>query len=414
MKTSKLCIALFFISNITFSQNKSLSNSIDISQVKQDFNILIDNIKNYYLYLDEDVVDLNCIKNYYSNQIKDLKTLEEVTLFFEHILYEFHDNHFLLNTNNNKSYRTFSPIYLSEKNNKFFIENVWASNIMNLKTNILKAEVISFNGVDYNKAIQDFPIFCTDKTNPKVRAYIINKIIYGTYNNPRILKLKLTNGTYFTLDIDKLILKNTSSLISTKTINNIGVITINNSLGNNKLISVFDKALNELSNTKAIILDLRNTVSGGNTYVAKGIMSRFIGKEKPYQKHLLLESFDSQPKIKRTFVEYVTPRGIQYKKTLIVLSGRWTGSMGEGLTIGLDGLKRATIIGTEMRKLLGAVYTIPLKNFSFAYNMPAEKLFHINSTPREDFIPENYVNQTKIDKDEFLSIAIKIININKN
>jgi carboxyl-terminal processing protease len=100
-------------------------------------------------------------------------------------------------------------------------------------------------------------------------------------------------------------------------------------LGNNNLIKEFDKALDSLLETKAIILDLRNTLNGGNTYVAKGIMSRFISKEKAYQKHSLLESYTFGLKIKRTFVEYVSPRGKQYQKPLIVLVGRWTGSMGK-------------------------------------------------------------------------------------
>ena len=143
--------------------------------------------------------------------------------------------------------------------------------------------------------------------------------------------------------------------------------------------------------------------------MAKGIMSRFVSLEKPYQKHSLFESYDNQPKIKRSFVEYVAPRGKQYKKPLVVLVGRWTGSMGEGLTIGLDGVQRATVIGTEMQKLKGAVYTIPFKNFNFAYNMPAEKLFHINGTARENFIPKNYINQNNVDTDTFLKKALSIL-----
>ncbi|WP_435415664.1 S41 family peptidase [Polaribacter aestuariivivens] len=409
MKFRCLLILLLFIATITCSQNKGKQSNIDIQKVEEDFESLLSNIKNYYPYLNEEIVDFNCIKTYYSKQIHNLKTFQEVTLFFEFVTMEFYDNHFSLSTNNNQSYRLFAPIYLSIVNDKIFIENVWVSNIKNLETNILKAEVLSFNGVDFSKEIENFPLQCADKSNLKVRNWIANKIIYGTYNKPRILQLKLTDNSTYILDLDKIILKKTKALLSAKIIDNIGLITINNSLGDNKLISAFDKVLDSLSTTKAIILDLRNTVSGGNTYVAKGIMSRFVNQEKPYQKHSLFESYNNQPKIKRSFVEYVTPRGKQYLKPLVVLVGRWTGSMGEGLTIGFDGLQRATIIGTEMQKLKGAIYTVPLKNFNFAYNMPAERLFHINGTSREDFIPKNYINQNNVDVDIFLEKALSFL-----
>lgn len=409
MKINYLLLITFLIATFTYSQNDAVKTKVDINKVEQDFEGLLNNIKNYYPYLDEEIINLDCIKKQYTNQIKDLKTSDDVKLFFEFVLNEFHDNHFTLNTNTNTSYRLSAPIYVSIKNNKVIIENVWTTNANNLKINILKAEVLSFNNVDFLKAIQDFPMKCAAKNNPKVKEWIANKIIFGRYHQPRILKLKLQDDSIFTLDLDKITLKKTSTLLSTKIIDHIGIITIHNSLGNNNLIAAFDNALDTLSDTKGIILDIRNTVSGGNTYVAKGIMSRFVSEEKPYQKHALFESYNNQPKIKRSFVEYVTPRSKTYKKPLVVLVGRWTGSMGEGLTIGLDGLQRAAIVGTEMRKLLGAVYTVPFKNFSFAYNMPAEKLYHINGIPREEFVPQNYINQIQIDNDQFLQEAFKIL-----
>jgi len=380
-----------------------------LKKVKQDLDGLLENVKNYYPYLNEDVVDLNCTKKYYSTQAQNLKTPQEIVLFFEHIIMEFYDNHFSLNTNNNKSYRLSAPIHLTLRGNKVFIENVWISNIENLTTNILQAEVLAFNNVEFFRVIKEFPIQCANKKDSKVKEWIANKIIFGRYNQSRILKLKLKDNSIIEFDLDQLVIKKSTKLLSTKIIDNIGIITINNSLGNNELIADFDKVMDTLSNTNGLILDLRNTLSGGNTYVARGIMSRFVSLEKPYQKHSLFESYGHQPKIKRSFVEYVSPRGKHYKKPLVVLAGRWTGSMGEGLVIGLDGLERATIVGTEMRKLKGAVLTVPFKNFNFAYNMPAEKLLHINGTPREDFIPENYINQTEVSADTFLEKALFIL-----
>ncbi len=56
---------------------------------------------------------------------------------------------------------------------------------------------------------------------------------------------------------------------------------------NNNIISVFDSVLAKLKNTKALILDLRETPGGGNITVARSILGRFIFKEGFYQNHEL-------------------------------------------------------------------------------------------------------------------------------
>ena len=141
-------------------------------------------------------------------------------------------------------------------------------------------------------------------------------------------------------------------------------------------------------------------------------MSRFINESKPYQLHQTFdESWDNQPIIKRSWAEYVSPRNKQYKKSVVVLVGKWTGSMGEGLAIGFDGLGRAEIIGTEMKRLAGgSTNDFHLKNENLNYKLMTEKLFHLNGTPREKYIPENYVKQTVIKKDKVLEKGIQLIN----
>jgi carboxyl-terminal processing protease len=76
----------------------------------------------------------------------------------------------------------------------------------------------------------------------------------------------------------------------------------------------------------------------------------------------------------------------------VVLVGRWTGSMGEGLAIGFDGLGRATVVGTEMAQLNGAIYSYTLPNSGIGFKIPAERLFHVKGQPREAFRPPVYVD----------------------
>lgn len=207
----------------------------------------------------------------------------------------------------------------------------------------------------------------------------------------------------------RLNLKKDSKLLTTKKQNEIGIIRINNSLGNNELIDKFDKSLEKLKNTKGLIIDLRNTVDGGNSYVARGILGRFIDKEKANQKHWTVEKYNGKNTIERSWIEYVCPRGKQYKKPVIVLVGRWTGSMGEGLAIGFEGINRAEIVGSEMERLAGEMNGFSFKNQNYGYRLSTAKLYHTNGIPREKYLPTNYVKQTTTDIDETLTKGIELI-----
>jgi C-terminal processing protease CtpA/Prc len=90
---------------------------------------------------------------------------------------------------------------------------------------------------------------------------------------------------------------------------------------------------------------------------------------------------------KRVWVEYVTPRKALFKGNVFVAVGHWTGSMGEGIAFGFDAQKRAKIIGTEMAKLLGAISGFVMTETQIGFQIPTERLYHINGTPRERYKP---------------------------
>ena len=82
------------------------------------------------------------------------------------------------------------------------------------------------------------------------------------------------------------------------------------------------------------------------------------------------------------------------KQPLVVLVDHWTGSMGEGLAIGLDAAKRATIVGTKMAGLLGGTADFTLPHTGVPLSFPVERLYHVNGTPREDFKPTVWLDPT--------------------
>jgi len=373
----------------------------------EDLDQMLSDLDSSYIYTSEKNIDFQCIHDHYKAEVDKIESEEDEVLLFEYLIDEFYDSHLILNTNRNSSYRLYAPIYVSYRDAKIIVDNVWTSQIAELNHEIIDAEVLSLNGVAIDKVIESFPTACHDKSQVEIREWIANKVIAGRYNESRILKLQLADKSIIELNIDSIRIKESDAKLSIVIEDNIAIIRINNALGDNSLISEFDKAIDSAMDTKALILDLRNTVAGGNSYVAKGIMSRFINKAAGYQKHRSIEQYGEGPQVERSWIEYVSPRLTHYDKPVTVLVGRWTGSMGEGLAIGMDAIRETDIMGTEMERLVGGMYYFPFQHRKYGYRLSLEKIFHIDGTPRENYIPELYNRQFSNLNDELLLRALE-------
>ncbi len=384
---------------------------ISQAQLLEDLEEMLYDISHYYSYREEKDIDWDCLKDTYTHVLKEAQKEEDVVLAFEFLLDEFYDSHIILNTNRVSSYRLYSPIHAVAKHGKVYITQVWQTQLEHVPAGFILAEIVNMNGCPFAELIDAFPSKCQDKTKTEVREWLANKVLAGRYNEPRLLELRLPKQGTLSLNLDSLTLRKEKGLLSSRKEGEIGIIRIHNQLGNNQLIPAFDQALNSLANTKALILDLRNTVDGGNTYVARGIMGRFVTEPRPYQKHWTREEYLEGQAVTRSWVEYVSPRdGMPpYQKPLVVLVGRWTGSMGEGLAIGLEAAAQAKILGTEMERLAGSVYGFSFNHVAFGYRLSTQKLFHVNGTAREKYIPTHYFSPTGLSVDETLLEAIQLI-----
>ena len=182
---------LIFIAIVIFNFScvQSQENEIDRTKIKEDLNEILSEISQNYIYLEEKNVDLDCIRQHYENQIENLNTDEQTVLFFEFLLDEFYESHLILNTNRNSSFRLYSPIYSKIENGKAIISNIWQTQIQNIDQNLIGAEILKINGLEFNKAIEQFPTHCNDKSSLIIREWIANKILAGRYNEPRVLNL---------------------------------------------------------------------------------------------------------------------------------------------------------------------------------------------------------------------------------
>ena len=106
-----------------------------------------------------------------------------------------------------------------------------------------------------------------------------------------------------------------------------------------------------------------------------------------------MPSDEKEYKIRRSWIELVSPRGeFCYDKPVVVLVNHWTGSMGEGITIGFDAIKKTSSVGSKMAGLNGAITGFSTSRCKIPYSFPTEQLYHINGTPREFFKPTNFVD----------------------
>lgn len=163
-------------------------------------------------------------------------------------------------------------------------------------------------------------------------------------------------------------------------------IRFNNSLGNPETIAAFDSTLGTLPANRKIVLDLRDTPSGGNTIVARAVMGWFVDKPTGYQVHVRPDE-ERQMGIARQWIEQVLPRAGRHRPHMpTVMVGRWTGSMGEGIAIGFA-VMGAAVVGTPMAGLNGSVEDLPIGTTGLSIKLPTERLLTTQYLPREDFIP---------------------------
>lgn len=381
----KVFITIFFLifSNLIFGQNK----------YQKDFIEFWNDINDNYAYFKEQNIDWKKVKEIYEPKTAKITTNSEFIQFLENVLNELYNGHSSLNTNLNSSNRLIpsgQDIFVEKINNKFIVTDLrkdFGAEKSGLKIGM---EITKFNGKPIEEQLNKFLPKFTQNHNSKMYQFALDMLFAGTHNTKREISV-LEKGTEKMYFPDEFKQPQLNYLLESKVINkNTAYIKINNSLGNNQLILDFDKTIDGFLNYKNLIIDLTETPSGGNTTVARAIMGRFIDKTLPYQKH----EFDEQYETKRVWTEFVTPRKSQFKGKVYILVGHWTGSMGEGIAIGFDRMKRAKIIGTKMAGLLGAISNFQMTETKIGYQFPTERLYQTNGKPREDFLPKILTKNT--------------------
>ena len=257
--------------------------------------------------------------------------------------------------------------------------------------------IIAVQGVPIGRAVSSFWVDLGLGETPVRNDYAARVLVAGRRYRSRQITIETRSGTVRSLDLPSLYAIEQAQLPPLSMCSSAGftVIRFNNSLGNRATINAFDEAMRTVPAGNELVLDLRETPSGGNTSVARAIMGWFVNEPRGYQIHNR-PAEERETGIPRQWVEQVLPRKDMYRAQLpTVVVGRWTGSMGEGIAIGFAALG-AEVVGTRMAGLKGAVEDLRAGDADLMVKLPTERLFTPSGLPREEFVPQRSANDRPI------------------
>ncbi len=412
----KITLTLTLLLLVTFS---SYSNDDEFnSEIAWDE--IISTIQSEYAYLDRVDEDFKTLTSLFRSKALATRTEKEFVDISQSFLRNLQDPHLSLSPLDYDDYIVYptgSDIYAEMKGKEIYITDVKANSsayVEGVRSGML---VQSIDGLLIHEAIEAVSGLSIEKLSQDQQRYAINIALGGKRYKSRILKVLIDESvrTYkLAASYDSINKLKSGPKVSYKEINDIGYIRFNNSLGDNGSVIEFQQAIEVLAQTKGLIIDLRNTPSGGNTGVAEPILGHFTKTETVYQRYKTQESghyyYDA-------LYQQATalPQKPFINKPFVVLAGRWTGSMGEGMTIGLDAIGAQAVIGAPMADLLGGIKQIQLDKSNATITLGFERLYHVDGRFREDFEPTIVLKSADTDEkgnDIALLKALEVLTAN--
>jgi C-terminal processing protease CtpA/Prc len=355
-----------------------------------DFDQFWSEIADSYGYFDEKKTDWAAVRERHGRRAGQVRERAEFVALLEDAIDELYDAHASLRTNTAHSFRlvpTGADIWAETGGGRALVKEVRTGSAAARAGVRAGQEIVAIRGVPVAQAIDARVGASLRAPDPAARDWALRSLLAGRRDEPRSLSISAPEGAReIRIDSPKEAPQE-RPLEARRLEAAVGYIRLHNNLGDDDLVPAFDAALAELAACPALILDLRDTPSGGNTGVAEALMGRFVRTAQPYQKYVLPKG--GWRGRDREWVQYVTPRGpFTYEGKLIVLVDHWTGSMGEGMAIGFDGMGRGAVVGTSMAGLNGANESSTLAKTGIGFAYPAERLFHIDGTPRHRWQPK--------------------------
>lgn len=347
-----------------------------------------------YAYWPDAPCDWAKVPKVYAADLDAVSGRDDFVRLLENAIAELCDHHAALGTNLASSYRlvpTGTDLWVEPTGGAWTVTDVRPGSDAVRKGIALGARIMKVGGVAVDAALAEPWPRTVPRTSRVARRFVANVLVAGRHDRPRTVQV---GGRSISLAEPE----TRGGPVTARRIDGVGYVRIDNSLGDTATIAAFDAAMAGLRGARGVVLDLRETPSGGNTTVARAILGWFVNRDRPYQRHDDPSELKAYG-VRRFWTEGVAPRpGKAFRGGVAVLVDRWTGSMGEGIAIALQGMGRARLFGGPMAGLKGAISRWSLDTSGIAFFFPTERVFRIDGMPRERCLPDRRVGYDLSDK----------------
>ena len=355
----------------------------------EDFDAAWTFIRDTYAYFDPEAVDWEQVRVVLRPRVAEIRDHAEFVGLLEELVEHLCDHHAHLGANTASSPRLVpsgADVWAAHRSDEALITDVRAGSAAETSGLRPGMQIVSIGGLPVAAAVDDRLPQAVARNHLAARDWALRTLLAGRRGASVSVEVETEAGLLSATFEPGQWIRPEASLTARQLDAEIGYVRLHDSLGRDALIPAWDAALARFEETRGLVLDLRDTPGGGDTVVARPLMGRLVASTVPYQRHE--RSYPERTGGSRTWTEEVEPRGpFTYDMPMAVLVGRWTGSMGEGVAIALDGMGRADVFGSPMAGLRGAIETLNLKHTKIPVRVPAERLYHVDGTPREAFTP---------------------------
>ncbi|MBB5711282.1 S41 family peptidase [Sphingomonas xinjiangensis] len=358
-------------------------------------------LQEQYGYFDRPGVDGKAILSAFEPRAKAARSDKEFIDILQLVSHNFADPHFIVGPFDSDDWAiipTASDLFGVYDGSRFRIEQVRAESDALIRGMRVGMTVLTIDGQPPRAAVEEITGRSLKALTSLQVNFAFNIALAGHRRRSRTVEvIDGSRRRSFTLapTADQAKRVQDGPLLSVERQGALGIIRINNSLGEQALVTKFSEALASVQDAPNLLIDLRNTPSGGNTSVARGILGHFVDHDRPYQVHVVpYETRVLGPT--RKFMEFVAPFGLRYSGKVYVAGGRWTGSMGEGMMIGFDAIG-ATTLGSDLAHLLGALSNETIVGSAAKVDIGTEQLFTVTGLPREAYHPQIFIRQAEGD-----------------
>ncbi|HVK79795.1 MAG TPA: PDZ domain-containing protein, partial [Verrucomicrobiae bacterium] len=210
-------------------------------------------------------------------QAESVATARDLVRFGERALTAIFDHHAILNSSRADSYGltpSFADMWIESRDGRFVVTDV-RHNSPAERGGVRPGDaLVGVGGQSTDEAIAAFIEAPRTRLTPQQQAHCARTLAAGRRDQPRNLVF-VRSGRRRALALANLYaapIERGEGPLSVRREGAVAVIRINDALGDDSTIAAFDAAMGASHDASGIVIDLRDTASGGNTFVARAMM----------------------------------------------------------------------------------------------------------------------------------------------